>query len=319
MRTFFKLLLMAFAVYVGWQVVSAPGAPPWRAVVGSPPAPPRLRRAVTVKPTPSAPPRRRAPTRSAPSVPGYFGATYQDAPADWTVSGCELLDVSPGSPAALAGLVGAVNRFDPVGDVIYEAVVRGVPRPIPNCTVLSTVLAETTPGETLPLSYYHRVVDLFFGHWQARSTTVTLTAAPCPPPLSGRMTGPWSGNRIALTVRVVGPAGTRTMTAIFDTGGVQPTFPDAVLRQVGYQPQGETFVGGVVPGAWTNSYVYQIPGQALQVLDNGRFVPLATGSLQVMGVPQLGFVFIGPSILRQGASIATAGATWTLQPPCLLP
>ncbi len=143
-----------------------------------------------------------APATNSSAPPGYFGATYQDRPSDWTLTGCELLNVSPGSPAAVAGLVGAKNRTDPVGDVIYAVVVNGTPQPVPNCVVWGNVLARSVAGETLSLSYYHRVVDLFIGHWEAEQTSVTLTAGPCPPPLSGTLTGADTGNRVPLTVHL---------------------------------------------------------------------------------------------------------------------
>jgi hypothetical protein len=257
-----------------------------------------------------------APATSTPTAPGYFGATYQDPPSDWTVTGCELLNVAPGSPAADAGLVGAENRTDPVGDVIYAVVVNGTPQPVPNCVVWGNVLARSMAGETLSLSYYHRVVDLFIGHWEAEQTSVTLTAGPCPPPLSGTLSGADAGNRVPLTIRLVGPDGSQTLSAIFDTGGVEPTFANQILQQVGYQATGTFQDSGVVPGASTTAYVYEVPAADLQVWDNGQWVPLATGELQMVGIPNEAFPLVGPSILRHGATFATSGTTWTLQPAC---
>jgi hypothetical protein len=85
---------------------------------------------------------------------------------------------------------------------------------------------------------------------------------------------------------------------------------------LGYRPFLATLAGGIVPGAMGAANLYRIPGAALTALDGGRYVPLATGTLTVMGVVNGTLSGLGPDILKQGARLTTAGGRWTLTPPC---
>jgi hypothetical protein len=79
---------------------------------------------------------------------------------------------------------------------------------------------------------------------------VTLTAGPCPPPLSGTLTGADTGNRTPLKVRLVWPEGAQALSAMFDT--VEPALANHILQQDGCQSNGprgaaRTPVGGGFP------------------------------------------------------------------------
>lgn len=104
--------------------------------------------------------------------PGSLGIETQDAPSDYTVSGCEIINVLSNSAAASAGLVGADNRTDPVGDVIFGLTIGGQYTAIPNCAALTTALRQTVPGTQVSVSYDHRVVQFLIGSWKAEASPV---------------------------------------------------------------------------------------------------------------------------------------------------
>lgn len=99
--------------------------------------------------------------------PGVLGVQTRDAPSTYSVHGCEVLHVIPGSAAASAGMVGASDRTDPVGDVIFGVYVAGQNTPIGNCAGLTAALQHTVPGMQVSVSYDHRVVQVLMGQWSA--------------------------------------------------------------------------------------------------------------------------------------------------------
>lgn len=139
----------------------------------------------------------------------------------------------------------------------------------------------------------------------------------CPSPFSGQISG--SENRIPLQIEIAGPNGTEQENAILDTGAATTVLPDSDLQTSGFTSSGteEITVGG-----WSGTVnVYSLPAADLLVLDDGRYVPLATGTLSVVGAPPATFVggipiLIGPNVLQQGAQVSTNGSTWTLAPGC---
>lgn len=256
---------------------------------------------------------------------GFLGVTVTDPPSDWTVSGCEVVNVLPNTPAAQAGMVGRDNRIDPVGDVIAEVSTRTLGAvAVNNCAALLSFLKATHPGEALTIRYWHRQVFIF-GHWIARRVTVTLAPSSdggvCPAPIRGTITGAAAGNRIAITVELVGPRGTVTIPAILDTGADTTTLPNALLRAAGLKPYATGGVSGVVPGASTTDYLYVLAPGSLRIDDQGTWVPLTNASLDpVAGIPTRsgGSLdrLIGPDVLKLGTSLVVSGLTWTLTPPC---
>ena len=144
---------------------------------------------------------------------------------------------------------------------------------------------------------------------------VLLAADGCPAPIRGTIGG--IGNRIPLTVRMVGPAGTRTIAAILDTGGVDTQLPNADMLAVGLTPTTETTAfwplvssAPVKEGTYTASYP--------EVYDNGAWVPLGWGTMTIHGadVPAGVSPLIGPDVLKAGTALSTDGSAFTLTPPC---
>ena len=266
-----------------------------------------------------------APTNSpVPTGPGWLGVTVVNPPSDWTVSGCEIVNVLANTPAALAGLVGADNRFDPVGDVISQVSAGSQSQAVASCAQFLSFMHGTRPGEQITLNYWHRQVFIL-GHWVARQVAVTLASSQsggsCPPPIRGTVSSPQSGSRIRLTVEVVGPAGAVTVPAILDTGAAITMLPNSVLTSAGFTAYGQSGVSGVVPSATTSDYLYSLPAGSLRVEDQGTFVPLTTGTLNpVAGISNASAAsldrLIGPDVLTLGASLSVSGTTWTLTPPC---
>jgi hypothetical protein len=195
---------------------------------------------------------------------------------------------------------------------------------VTDCAAFDAAMQQTRAGDQITVAYYHRQVVWYelSGKWVLNSGTATLTAAPganCPAALTGSITPALTGNRISLTITLSGPAATRPgLGVMLDTGGVQSFFPDALLRGLGYRPFLPTLSGGIVPGAVGAANLYRIPASAITVDDGGRNVPLATGTLTVMGVVNGGGIDygLGPDILKQGAKLTTADGRWTLTPPC---
>ena len=260
----------------------------------------------------------------APTGPGWLGVSVANPPSDWTVSGCEIINVLANTPAASAGLVGADNRIDPVGDVVSQVAAGSDTQPITSCAQFVSFMHGTKPGEQITLNYWHRQV-IILGHWVARQVAVTLASSQnggaCPPPIRGTVSSPQSGSRIRITIEVVGPTGTVTVPAILDTGAAITMLPNHVLTGAGYTAYGQSGVSGVVPGATTSDYLYSLPAGSLRVEDQGTFVPLTTGTVNpVAGIPNVGAAsldrLIGPDVLTLGASLSVSGSTWTLTPPC---
>lgn len=266
-----------------------------------------------------------ASTPASPTGRGYLGASVQNPPGDWTVTGCELVNVLPNGPAASAGLVGRDNRTDPVGDVIAAvSSAHTAMQPVTNCSKLMSFLSETTPGESITLNYWHRQVFIF-GHWVARQVTLTLSSSPnsgmCPPPIRGTITQLAAGNRINLTIRLAGPDGASTVHAILDTGADVTVLPNRLLKSAGYVAYATSGLSGVVPGASTMDYLYSLPAGSLKIDDQGTWVPITDGTLQpVAGLPSSSGSatdrLIGPDVLKLGASLVVSGRHWTLTPPC---
>lgn len=250
---------------------------------------------------------------------GWLGVVGENPPPGSGVSGCEILTVEPGSPAAAGGLVGATQRLDPVGDTIDGLVdqTSGMQWQIGSCAALEQAMAETRGGDVLTVEYQHREVVwyLLSGRWVPKTTTVQLIPSTCPPPLTGTVTA----TRIFVTIRVNGPTGSATMPAIIDTGGAQGWMDAGLLNRLGYSPlPGSRFDAagylGAPPG--TVGYLYRIAYP--DILDHGRFVPLGHGTVLVEGIeglsrwnPDAG---LGPDQLQQ-ASFALNGTAWTLSWP----
>lgn len=263
--------------------------------------------------TPVSPP---AQTPTA-SQPGFLGIDMETPPSDWSVTGCEVAHVIPGTAASLAGLVGAEDRVDPVGDVIYGLLLGGSYVPVTTCFDLTIALSATQPGEAVQIYFYHRVAGLLVGSWVNENTIAFLGVQPCPPPITGSITSQLFGNRIDLSIELVGAYATsQPITAMFDTGGVNTYLPNELLQQLGFTPFASTVGGGVVPGATDTEYLYQVPASDLLVQDGGSYVPLASGELLVIGIPGLQFAGVGPDILTHGATFSTSGSLWSLVPAC---
>jgi hypothetical protein len=110
---------------------------------------------------------------------GYLGVQVAPTPSSWSVQGCQILNVITGSPAAQAGLVGADNRIDPVGDVMTQIVNDSTRKtyPITTCQAFQQAMAHTLPGQALTISYYHRQVFIV-GWWEPKQVTVFLQSFP---------------------------------------------------------------------------------------------------------------------------------------------
>ena len=274
------------------------------------------RQSSTSQPTPSATPTpslnpEPSPSSAPPSAslvtPGYLGVDFQSFNDDGT-QGCKLTAVVSNTPASSGGLT--------AGDVLQAATAAGTPTPIQNCNNLTQVLYQEGPGATVTFTYVHQT-GFIFTSWQGGSATVTLGTPPCPKPITGQISG--AGNRIPLQIELVGPSGSYPMSAILDTGGVNAFLPDGDLTGAGFTSTG-SYQSGLA--GWTGQVnTYSIPAADLLVLDHGVYVPLATGTLTVNGVPPAAFQtgvepLVGPDVLQQGAALATSGATWTLTPAC---
>ena len=282
--------------------------------------PPTPATATEIDPTPSS--TASASGTSGNGAPGVLGASVQDVPADWPVRGCEIAAVEPGGTAAALGLVGATQRTDPVGDVIstiQDRTTAGGPQPIASCAALTSALAQMQGGDAITVGYYHRVAGLLGGTWVAATASGTLAGSgtlACPAPIVGTITRPAAGNRIQLQIELRGPAATAAHPAVLDTGADETIMPDADLRNLGFKPSSTTATAGLVPGTQTTAYVYRIPGADILVDDQGRFVPLASGTVIVWGIPNESGIWLGPNVLERGLQLTTAGRHWTLNVPC---
>lgn len=256
-----------------------------------------------------------SPSVSQPALPGFLGVVLTNPPSDWTVSGCEIQNVLPKTPAAEAGLVGAENRTDPVGDVITALVIGGTVWPTPSCAALHGALSHTRPGETIGIHYEHRVVFIL-GHWAARQVSVMLATPPCPGPLTGPITPVSAGDRIGLPIELKGPVSSATLHVIIDTGAYVTMLPNSLLQQLGFKPSGQVVVAGVVPGATTVASVYSIPGQDFLVADQGRAVPLVSGVIMVDGISHGDLYLLSPQLFKNGAQFSISAGGWSLTPVC---
>lgn len=139
--------------------------------------------------------------------------------------------------------------------------------------------------------------------------------ANCPAPLSGRITSAWSGRRIAFPVGVLGPSRWGTREAVLDTGAALTVFPDAWLRELGFQPVGSASVAGVGAGP-SQAFAYDIPYPTIGRLTGG-WVNLGPGTLRVYGVPGFDMILLGPQLMQESRlALATSGDHWTITFPC---
>ena len=173
------------------------------------------------------------------------------------------------------------------------------------------------PGNQLLRDWYTRLGPMLAPPAQAQQPSTpaaSATGGNCPPPIAAQM----SGSRIPLDLALVGPAGSVSgFRAILDTGAGITAFPYSVLRGLGLRPIGTDRLGGVVPGSTVGVFEYQIDGKQIQINDNGRYVPIASGPLTIVGIPDLGTEsLVGPDVLKAGLSLQTNGAAVTLTPPC---
>jgi len=134
-------------------------------------------------------------------------------------------------------------------------------------------------------------------------------------PFSVSILGP--ENRIPLSLELVDRSGSTSqrLAAVLDTGAGETTLPETALRSIGATPGRQVRISGVVPGAAVIGHEYRIDGSQLRGLDNGQFVPLATGPLAVLGDPS-GTALIGPDVVKAGLGVQINGGTVQLTPPC---
>ena len=223
--------------------------------------------------------------------------------------------ISVGGPGVGSGVCSSL--LPSLGSGYGWTISGSPPATLPTSNVICAI-----PPKLLPANDQGVVTDSgFFGPSIGVGACSALAAAsvagPCPPPITGEISG--AGNRIPLRIEVVGPNGVGSQEgAILDTGGVQSFLLDADLRTAGFNPTSSytTSLGG-----WTGVVnVYQVPSSALLVLDGSTFVPLADGSLTVRGGPPEAFngiePLIGPDVLQQGARLTTSGSSWSLTPYC---
>lgn len=137
----------------------------------------------------------------------------------------------------------------------------------------------------------------------------------CPAPLSGTFSPEWQGRRIDLQLKLAGPKGSQSLSAMLDTGGVTSTFPDAMLRRLGHQPiAGPIPVLGIGKGPLTG-YRYRIPFPAVRIADGWQ--ALGQGDLVVIGLVDSQFAYVATDVLELGnLALATRGSQWTLTLPC---
>ena len=271
----------------------------------------------TASPQPTSTPPGTGSNTTSTVTPGYLGVDFQSFNEDGT-QGCKLTTVLPNSPASSGGLTaGDVLQAATVQRTLQVGTAMGTPIPIRNCNDLTPALYQDGPGANVVFTFVHQVGILFLTSWQGGSATVTLGTPPCPPPITGQISG--AGNRIPLQIELVGPSGSYQMNAILDTGGVNAFLLDGDLTRAGFTPVGSNSVG--LAGWSGQENVYAIPASDLRVLDQGVYVPLATGTLTVDGAPPAAFQtgigpLVGPDVLQQGAALVTSGSTWTLSPAC---
>jgi hypothetical protein len=156
--------------------------------------------------------------------------------------------------------------------------------------------------------------------WTCLPFQVEIPSGPdavCPPPLTGTITGP--GNRIPLRVTVLGPSGGAGVRVFLDTGGMHTTLPASTLLGLGFRPVGSEIEAGIVPRSTQTVQVFRIPGEDFWVQDNGRPVPLATGTLTVFGSPAATFLTLGPDLLKHGVALSASDGAWSLTPACSRP
>ncbi len=263
-----------------------------------------------------------APAKARSVSTDVLGARVQDPPAAWPVRGCEVMTVQPGSTVASLGLVGASQRIDPMGDVIaavQDVTVGGGTQATPDCAALAAAAARAHDGDTITVTYDHRIAGLLGGRWVVETACGTVSrgaALACPSPLAGTITSSRSGNRIQIPIEIRGPQGSAAYSAVVDTGADETIVPDGVLRSLGFSPAGTTITAGLIAGTQSMSFVYRLPSSALLVRDQGSLVPLTTGTVLVWGMPQESGVWLGPNILELGVTLTTSGRQWTLTPPC---
>ncbi len=145
---------------------------------------------------------------------------------------------------------------------------------------------------------------------------VLMDAGGCPQAVTGTISG--LGNRIPLQVRIVGPTGSRIISAILDTGGVTTQLPDADMRAIGDVPVGSISTSWPLVSRGTlREYQYRVPYP--QVYDHGAWVPLGWGTMTIYGVQAIPAgvgPLVGPDVLKAGTQLSTAGQYWSLVPPC---
>ncbi len=249
-----------------------------------------------------------SPTPATAAGTAYLGLHVSD---NQELRVCEIISVDPGSPAAQAGLQAR--------DVVGAIESAGGVKQIKQCADFYAAQRQSAPGSTVGLGFARAVCTGAQGsncQWQPYSVQLQVATASCPPPFEVRVAAP--GNRIRLRMALAGPRGKQEFVAIFDTGASEATLPDSLLRAVGLVPYNTGQTRGVVPNASATAFLYRIDAAQLQVADAGQFVPIATGQLQVVGVPGLETEpLIGPTVLRQGLEVHTSGSSVFLTPPCL--
>jgi hypothetical protein len=139
------------------------------------------------------------------------------------------------------------------------------------------------------------------------------SSGPCGP-FTVSILGP--ENRIPLSLQISGRDGSsQKLPAVLDTGAAETTLPEQTLRAAGLSAGRPVRISGVVPGATLVGHEYRLEASQLQVLDNGQYVPLAKGAMNVLGDPS-GTSLIGPDMVKAGLGVQINGGNVTLTPPC---
>ena len=103
-------------------------------------------------------------------------------------------------------------------------------------------------------------------------------------PFSVSFLGP--DNRIPLSLELVDRSGSTSqrLEGVLDTGAGETTLPESALLALHLTQGRPVRISGVVPGAAVIGHEYRIDGSQLRVLDNGQFVPMASGPIAVLAL-----------------------------------
>lgn len=147
---------------------------------------------------------------------------------------------------------------------------------------------------------------------QELQTTNSFLLFGNPPPVTGQVTGTLAATKdanLTITLAVVGPDGARhTIAGRLDSGSQTSNFPNSFLQGLGYSPAGNALLNGAAGGG--SGYIYDILAPEVQA--NGRWYPLTSGHIQILGLSNTTTAIIGADLLRANP-LAIQGSTWTMQ------